>query len=173
MTNPYYKIPYDVREKFNPRQQLREIKWSRQRKARGWSDRDTWGGGEYILEVTSGVLKKLGDKQSHIDWDEYFKTNYPNNLGYQNLYQVARDIDEYLAFDEHSWAENLGFEIKHGSKPSEDHEGYTELVNLNSPEENRQIKKAIETYNKQWWRKYRKAKKAMTFVATNFYSLWD
>lgn len=157
----------------NPRELLSRIKWSRQRKARGWSDKDTWGGGEYILEVTSGILKKLGDKNSHIDWDAYFKTNYPNNLGYKNLYEVAKDIDNYLAFDEYAWGDTLGFEIKHGSKASEDHPGYTELVNLNSPEENRQISQAIDASHKEWKKRYRKARKAMNFVATNFYSLWD
>lgn len=172
MTNPYYKIPYVVREKLNPRELLREIKWSRQRKARGWSDRDTWGGGEYILEVTSGILKYLADeKVSHTDWPEYFKTNYPNNQGYKNLNEVAKDIDSYLAFDEYGWSKTLDFEITHEDKPLPN--GNIEWINTNTPEENRQIKKAIEKSRKDWDREYKKAKRAMTFVAVNFYGLWD
>lgn len=170
MTNPYYKIPYAVREKLNPRELHRELRWSRQRKARGWSDRDSWNGGEYILEVVSGILKKLGE-DSHVDWDAYFKTNYPNNKGYKSLNEVAKDIDDYLAFDEYAWGDNLGFEITHEIKPLSN--GASEWVNTNTPEENRQIKKAIEKSRKDWDREYKKAKRAMTFVATNFHGLWD
>jgi hypothetical protein len=169
--NPYYKIPYNVREKLSPRQWLRELRWSRQRVSRGWSDRDTWGGGEYILEVVSGILKKLGDVKSHIDWDEYFKTNYPNNQGYKSLQEVAKDLDKYLAFDEYAWADNLGFEIKHSTKELSN--GGAEWINENTPEEERQIKKAIQASHKEWDRRYKKAKKAMTFVAINFPGLWD
>lgn len=162
---------YWPREILNPFNWHRTIKYRHQRAERGWSDKDTWGGGEYILEVVSGVLKKLGDDKSHVDWKEYFKTNYPNNEGYKNLQQVTKDIDNYLAFDDSGWVNELGFEIKHGSKDLPN--GNTQLLNLNSPEENRKIKKAIEASHKEWDRRYKKAKKAMNFVATNFPGLWD
>jgi hypothetical protein len=171
MTNPYYKIPYEVREKLNPRQWLREFKFARQRVSRGWSDRDTWNGGEFLIGVTAGVLNKLGDEKSHVDWDEYFNANYPNNQGYKNLNQVAKDLNDYLDFEEESWTDRLDFEIRHDTKklPS----GHYQLVSLNTPEEERQIKKAIAAHHKEWERKYKKAKKAMVFVAVNFPGLWD
>jgi hypothetical protein len=164
-------FPYNVWELLKPANWLFEFKQDRQRKKRGWSDRDTWNGGEYILSVVSGVLKKLGDEKSHIDWDEYFKTNYPNNQGYNSLIEVAEDIDAYLEFDELDWSRDLDFEIIYDKKPAED--GCTEIVDINTPEENRQIKKAIEASRKEYDRRYKKAKKAMTFVAVNFPGLWD
>lgn len=166
-----YRFPYNVRELLTPANWYREFRWVSQRKKRGWSDRDSWNGGEYILEVVSGILKKLGDEKSHVDWDEYFKTNYPNNQGYKNLAQVAKDLDDYLAFDQYGWSKTLGFEIKSSWKPLPN--GCSEYVNENSPEENRQIKAAIEAGHKEWERRYKRAKKAMTFVAVNFPGLWD
>lgn len=165
------RFRYALIELLKPSNWLFEFKQDRQRKNRGWSDRDTWNGGEYLLEVTSGVLKKLGDDKSHVDWDEYFKTNYPNNQGYKNLAQVARDLDNYLAFDEYGWGETLGFEIKHDWKPLPN--GCSELVSKNTPQEERKIKAAIQASHKEWERRYKKAKKAMTFVAVNFPGLWD
>jgi hypothetical protein len=164
-------LRYRLRALLNPANWWREFRWDRQRKQRGWSDRDTWGGGEYILEVVSGVLKKLGDKHSHIDWDQYFITNYPNNMGYESLAEVAADIDSYLAFDRSNWIDTLGFEVKHGSKELPN--GNSEMISLNTPEEERLISTAVKNYQKQWKLEYKKAKRAMVFVAVNFPHLWD
>lgn len=155
----------------NARDWYREFKYDHQRKQRGWSDRDTWYAGRYLLEVASGMLKKLGDAKSHIDWDQYFKTNYPHNRGYESLEQVAADIDHYLEFEDDDWVDTLGFAIKHGTKelPNGNHE----LVNLNTDDENRRIRKAIRLSHEEEKRRYEKAKNAMIFVATNFPALWD
>ena len=156
-----------LRELLKPTNWLFEFRQEQQRKRRGWSDRDTWNGGDYILEVTAGVLKKLGDEKSHIDWDDYFKTNYPNNQGYTSLYEVAKDIDDYLDFDRLGWGDKLSFKIKHDISD----DGL--LTSGNTPEEQREIKKTMEAHIKEGNRKYKKAKKAMTFVAVNFPALWD
>jgi len=159
------------KEIINPFNWQRNIKYRHQRLERGWSDRDTWDGGSYILSVTSGVLKKLGDDKSHIDWREYFKHNYPKNCGYKNLNQVAKDIDRYLEFDEYAWGDSLGFDIKHGSKELPN--GNLEMISLNTPKEEIAIRKAIDKSHKEWERRYKKAQKAMKFVTQNFPSLWD
>lgn len=165
------KLQYRLLKLLNPRSWWYELKYDRQRKQRGWSDRDSWNGGGFILEVVSGILKKLGDDKSHIDWDEYFKTNYPNNQGYKSLQEVAKDIDNYLSFEEHSWADRLGFELK--SEWKELPNGSSEYIGLNTPQEKRQIKKAIQASTEEYERRYKKAKKAMIFVAVNFPGLWD
>lgn len=165
------RFPYNLRELLKPSNWYYEFKFDRQRRQRGWSDRDSWNGGDFIIEVVSGILKKLGDDKSHVDWDEYFKTNYPNNQGYKNLQQVAKDIDNYIAFDRYSWFDTLDFEIRNDWKPLPN--GNVEMVGLNTPEEERQIKKAIQTHNKEYNRRYKKAQKAVTFVAVNFPGLWD
>lgn len=168
-----YRFPYNLRELVNPANWRREFKWARQRKQRGWSDRDTWNAGDYIIGVVSGMMKKLGDAKSHIDWDEYFKTNYPNNQGYKSLEEVAKDIDDYIAFDEDSWADTLDFELKSTWRPYDKDPSLTEYVSLNTPQEEREIKKAIAAYHKEWDKRRKKATKAITFVAVNFPALWD
>lgn len=162
---------YALLELLKPSNWFDEFKYDHQRKQRGWSDRDTWQTGDYLLEVTSGMLKKLGDEKSHIDWDAYFVTNYPNNLGYKSLEEVAKDIDAYLEFDEYSWGDNLGFEIKHGSEPQSD--GTSLMTSLNTPEEEKKIKEAIENNRREYDRVFKKANKAMQFVSYNFPALWD
>lgn len=165
------RFPYNLRELLNLANWQREFKFDRQRKQRGWSDRDSWNGGDFILEVVSGILNKLGDEKSHVDWDEYFNTNYPNNQGYKNLNQVAKDIDDYISFEEDSWPDRLDFEIRNDWKKLPN--GNFQLVPLNTPEEERKIKAAIAASHKEWEKRYKKAKKAMVFVAVNFPGLWD
>lgn len=171
MNNPYYLIPYEVRQKLFPSYWLDEFKHARQRVSRGWSDRDTWGGGEYILEVVSGVLRKLSDEKSHVDWEFYFKNNYPKTCGYKNLAEVANDIDFYLAFEDINWQDTLDFPLKHSWKELPN--GHHEYVNDNSPAENKLIKKAIDEHHREWKRRYKKASNALKFVSINFPQLWD
>jgi len=158
------------RELVNPKNWQRAIKWRHQRAERGYSDRDTWNGGDYILEVTSGVLKKLGDEKSHIDWDEYFNNNY-KTYGYKSLEEVAADIDSFLEYDDVSWAIALDFKLK--SKSIKRDDGLYEYVNDNTPDENRRIRLAIKKYHEEYDRRYRKMKNAMIFVALNAPGLWD
>lgn len=105
----HYRFPYNAKEFFSPRDWFRQIKHNRQRKDRGWSDRDTWGGGEYIMTVTVGVLHFLENEQNVLDWDEYFASNYVENYGYTSLSEVADDIDNYLYFQENSHSEEYDY----------------------------------------------------------------
>lgn len=162
-------LRYEIKRRLSPRYWLDEIKWSNQRLERGWSDRDTWGGGEHILSVTSGILKSLGDEHSVIDWDQYFSANYPNNLGYKSLLEVAADIDSYLEFQTRNWTDDLGFELIHNFVPSEHGE---QMVSGNTPEEQKLISKAIDNWHKEEQRRFKKASKAMKFISLNFRSLW-
>ena len=41
---------------FSPKVWLRLHKWRKQRADRGWSDRDTWGAGEHIAQMTAEML---------------------------------------------------------------------------------------------------------------------
>ena len=153
-----------------------EIKYYRQRAKQGYSDRDVWNGGDHILKVTAGVLRELGDEKSHIDWDEYFRTNYQTR-GYNSLHEVAQDIENYLAFDDVSWADTLGFEIKHKSikieKEGDKYDGMYEWVSDNTPDEERRIRIAIRKHYEEEKRLFEKCKNAMIFVAINARGLWD
>lgn len=96
---------YWLKEFLTPRNYSSVIKYRHQRAERGWSDRDTWGGGEHIAMVTAGILHYLEREQNPIDWDEYFRTNYPNNYGYSSLTEVADDIDLYLWWEVEQWSD--------------------------------------------------------------------
>jgi len=136
---------YWPREIFNPFNWIRTIKWRHQRAERGWSDRDTWGGGEYIAGISAGILNYLQSEKGHVDWDEYFNFNYPENLGYTSLNEVAQDIDNYLAWEEDSFSDPI----------------YSMLKDEN------ETRWAIE------FQLYEDYRNAMHFVAENIGQLWD
>lgn len=100
----YYRFPYNLMELFQYQNWKREITHRQQRKKRGWSNKDTWGGGEHILSVTSGILRELQHEQNPIDWEFYFEANYTEikKYGYNSLIEVADDIDDYLWVQENS-----------------------------------------------------------------------
>lgn len=141
-----------------------------QRAERGWSDRDTWDTGGYLLEVTSGMLKELAGEKSYLKWDDYFSTNFKSKV-YGDFDEVIKDIDDYIAFDELAWADSLGFKMVHGIKERED--GHGQLISLNTPEEELLIRKAIKDSHAEWKRRYAKMRQAMIFVADNIPGLWD
>lgn len=161
---------YWWRQIINPVNLYRTMQHRHQRAERGWSDRDAWNAGDHILSVTSGMLKDLAESQERFDWAEYFETNYKTN-GYASLAEVAADIDEYIAFDDYNWVDTLGFKLKHSWKDSKN--GGLEMVDENTPEEQRLIKKAIKESHREWKRRYTKMQKAMKFVADNIGSLWE
>lgn len=136
---------YWLREFFNPANWARQIKWRHQRAERGWSDKDTWGGGEYIAEVSAGILNSLQSDKGHVDWEEYFRWNYPENFGYTSLNEVAQDINNYLVWEEESFSSPIYGEYK------DDYE----------------TRWAIE------YQLYESYREAMHFVAENIGQLWD
>jgi hypothetical protein len=98
---------YWPRELVNPANWGRAVKWRNQRTERGWSDRDTWGGGEHIASVSAGILRELGKEKNIVDWDWYFRNNAWETLGYKNLNEVAQDIENWLAWEEMSFDEPI------------------------------------------------------------------
>ena len=83
---------YKVRSFFNIKLWLNLAKWRRQRADRGWSDRDTWGAGEHIAEMTAQMLQHLNDN-TYVDWPEWFKLNVQEKDGYKSLQAVIDDIN--------------------------------------------------------------------------------
>lgn len=100
-----YRFTYRVKQLFSPSVWFGLRKSRKQRANRGWSDRDTWGGGEYLAGVAAGVLKYLEREQNPIDWEHYFRENYPHNYGYKSLTEVAEDIELYLWWQENQWGD--------------------------------------------------------------------
>lgn len=140
-----YRVHRAIFYFLRPSTWLDNIKYRRQRANRGWSDRDTWNGGEYLMEIASGVLNKLGDEKSHIDWDEYFSSNYDTSFGYKSLNEVAQDLDNYLAWQEKLFSEPI----------------YS------------QFKGDYETQWAIEYQLHQDAMNAMHFVAENISGLWD
>jgi hypothetical protein len=141
-----------------------------QRAERGWSDRDVWNAGDHIIDVISGMVDQLGDEKSHIDWTEYFKENYKKNHGYNSLNEVAADIKSFIEHDQSTWTDDLGFELKIAWEPVE--KG-SRMVEKNTPEEQRIMKKAMKEWQAEWNRRRAKMRNALVFVADNIPGLWD
>jgi len=142
--NLHVRKLYWFQELVNPMNYIRTARYRHQRAERGWSDRDTWGGGEHLAEVAAGILDYLDNVQNVVDWDAYFKNNYEENYGYASLTEVAQDITNYLAWEEESFSEPIYEEYK-------DHN---------------ETRWAIE------WQLYNDYKNAMHFVAENIGGLW-
>ena len=135
---------YWLREILNPFNWARAIKWRYQRAERGWADRDTWGGGEHIATVSAGILRELGKEKNIVDWDWYFRTNEWETDGYKTLNEVARDIENWLDWEEMSF----------------NHPIYDWLKDEN------ETRWAIEIQLSEDY------KNAMKFVANNIHGLW-
>lgn len=133
---------YYPREILNPFNWKRVIQFRHQRANKGYAVRDAWNGGEHIAQVAAGILYELGDEQNIIDWDEYFVTNYPDNYGYENLNQVADDLNLYIEWDVIQYQEPL----------------YSQL------DTDQRIAMDIQVYSQ--------AQTAMHFVAQNLGHLW-
>lgn len=161
-----YTLRYKVMSFLSSKNWIKLHKWRKQRADRGWSDRDTWGAGEHIMEMMSGMLRYLDREQNPIDWDAYFKTNYAKPNGYTSLTEVANDLDQYIEFCKTTWTDYLdiempGHEIVDG-----------EYKSLATPAEYKKIRAAIKKFNVEEKKSAAKATKAIKFVADNHRGLW-
>lgn len=182
MKNPYYLIPYEVREKLNPRQWLREFKWARQRVSRGWSDRDTWGAGDHIAKITAEMLQHLND-YTYIDWPEWFKLNVEEDGkgSYKKLQDVVDDINNYLVFSETSWADGLtstgSLKDMFGEPDKDGNRQYKGSHWVNDDTGKRiteaEVSRRIKVWHNKQTKLYDKAQKAMMFFGRHFTQFWD
>lgn len=161
---------YWPRTIINPRKWLYNIKHRHQRAERGWSDRDTWGGGEYIARITADILQHLNDN-NYTDWPEWFKLNVKEGGkgAYKSLQEVIDDINNYLEFTETSWADGLT------SARNPDKGKYLLIWmdkdgnKLTEATVRHRLNKHIEMEQKL----YKKAIKAMSFFSRHFAQFWD
>lgn len=89
----YYPC-YRFANKFNPKDNYREVKYFIQRGKRGYSDRDTWNVDYYLTKTLPGMLRALAD-QKHgypIDWE-------PRKWE-KHLRKAADDIEAHCRFEE-------------------------------------------------------------------------
>ena len=173
----YYPV-YRFWDKYNPRQLHREATFVYQRITRGWSDRDTWGAGEYIAKITAEMLQHLND-HAHTDWPEWFELNVQEKNGYKDLQSVIDDINNYLEFSVTSWADGLET-AKDIEKSFEKDEKTSDIIHksLGWTENGKklteqQITNMIEKWHQEEQRVYKKAIEAFTFFSQNFASFWD
>lgn len=176
-----YRFSYRVRCFFNPTIWLRLHKWRMQRANRGWSDRDTWGAGDHIAQMTAEMLQHLND-HSYCDWPEWFKLNVKEGGkgAYQNLQTVIDDINTYLEFEKTSWADGLDTRndrVDQIFKKSENENLY-EWVGPDWYDGDKKlseaaIKNRINKWTKEYDKKYKKAQQAMGFFARHFSGFWD
>lgn len=156
-----------VKSVFNLKCWIRLQKFRTQRANRGWSDRDMWGMGEYIAQITAEMLNEL--KDGHTDWSWWFKLNCEQGKGaYKNIEEVVNDINGYLEFSKTNWAEGLtSVKGKTGkfsiSWVNEKGKKITEA----------EITNRINKHNKEETKLYKKATKAMSFFGRHFWGFWD
>lgn len=121
---------YWPREILKPSNWRDTVKWRKQRAVRGWSERDTWGGGEYLASVAEGILRYLEREQNPIDWKYYFQENYTGieQYGYHSLTDVADDIELYIYWQEHQYDDEYD-DMRNDDKWAIDFQLYTQLQN--------------------------------------------
>lgn len=162
-----YVFTAKIKELFNPAVWIRLQKYRTQRADRGWSDRDMWGMGEYVAQITAEMLNEL--KDGHTDWEWWFKMNGEQGKGaYKNLEEVVNDINGYLDFSKTNWAEGLtSVNGKTGkfsiSWVNEKGKKITEA----------EITNRINKHQKEETKRYKKAAKAMSFFGRHFWGFWD
>jgi hypothetical protein len=175
-----YRYPHQIKEYLDLGNWRRVHKWRKQRLNRGWSDRDTWGAGEHIAQMTAEMLKHLNEN-TYVDWPEWFKLNVKEkgHGSYTSLEQVIKDITEFLDFNETSWADGLDtkrdsvdeiFEKRQdGNYEYKGPDWYEKGKKLSDAA----VKHRINKWQKEWNLKYKKATKAMQFFGRHFASFWD
>lgn len=132
-----------LRTLFSFKQWRNHVRWARQRVSRGWSDRDTWSGGDYIVEVSAGILRHLNSEKGHIDWVAYMAANYGDSFGYKDLNDVADDLELYL-----DW------QVIRTSMRLEQGFSFEDILAID-----------VQVHSQ--------ATDAMRFIAENFASIWD
>lgn len=166
--NGSYVLHYKVLRFLSPNSWMMVYKWRKQRADRGWSDKDTWAAGEYILQISSAMLRELGKEKNPVDWASYFKDNQIKHYGYSNFNEAADDIDAYLNFSANSsWTDYIDFKLPGGH--------INQDGSWESGMDKRQqfkAKKAMEKHNREFNHLHEKASKAMRLVASNHGALW-
>lgn len=153
---------YKIKSFFNIKDWLMLHKYRKQRADRGWSDRDIWGAGEHIAQMTAEMLQYLNDKY-YCNWPDWFKLNILKPGGYKNLQQVIDDINNYLEYQKTSWTDDLDLDDNQSWAYTGTRKKLTE----------KQISTRIKNYHKKELILYKKANKAMGFFGRHFASFWD
>lgn len=158
-------VAYKIKSLVSPKEWYSLHKWRKQRADRGWSDRDTWGAGEHIAQMTAEMLQHLND---YAHTDQWFDLNIIDKQKYENLQQVIDDINAYLEYEKTSWAD--GLDSVHG-----DLEKGFKWKDLSTSKilTDKQISARIKKWRIGECKAYGKAKKAMIFFADNFANFWD
>ncbi|MCA9340792.1 MAG: hypothetical protein KDA17_07795 [Candidatus Saccharibacteria bacterium] len=143
---------------------LTELVYANQRRKYGWSDRDAWNGGDYILEVTSGLLHHIHHKERSFD-NEYFSA-FVNKSGYLNLEDVADGIDLYLD------AHNVKLVDYIDAEDGKDVIRRLYMGNNNEADK-KLLRAAVNKYEKEIKRRQDAARKSMKFVYDKIQNLWD
>src|SRR3990167_3358283 len=173
----YYPV-YRFWDKYNPKQLIREVTYAKQRIARGWSDRDTWGAGERIAKITAEMLQHLND-HAYTDWPEWFELNVQEKDGYKDLQSVIDDINNYLKFTETSWADGLESVEEVGRVFEKDEKTGNIIYKSPGWTENgkklteKQLTDRIENWHKEERVVFDKASNALQFFGRHFGSFWD
>lgn len=169
-----YVVQAKVTHFLNPLEWKQKAKWRKQRADRGWSDRDTWGAGEHIAEMTAQMLQRLNDK-SYVDWPLWFDLNVKEKGkgAYKNLQSVIDDINNYLEHEKTSWADDL-----ESRSVVEGYDG--EFLNpkwfhIDSGKQasDAEVRNRINKWHKENTRLYKKSTKAMQFFGRHYASFWD
>lgn len=168
-----YTPLYRAKHFFDPREWFYHHKWRKQRLSRGWSDRDAWNAGDHIAKITAEMLQRLNDN-GICSWPDWFDLNVKEEGrgAYKDLQSIIDDINNYLSFQETSWADGLtseGFQVESTGKFSSS--WYSEATGKKLTEA--AISYRINKWSKEENRLYGKAKKAMGFFGRHFSGFWD
>lgn len=156
-------LSYKVKSFFDIKWWLKLHKFRKQRADRGWSDRDAWDGGNFIVEITASILQELNKECT----DEWVKLNIKRSNSYhnyKNLQLVIDDIRNFISFDNTSWAEGL-------VKGTDDNFAYFKK-DTDKKLTKKQINLYIERYRKKHKKLHEKAIRAMVFFSNNFSKFW-
>lgn len=167
--NNGYATVYKIKNFISPKEWYRLHKWRKQRADRGWSDRDTWGAGEHIAQMTAEMLQNLND---HAHTDQWFDLNIIDKQKYKNLQQVIDDINAYLEYEKTGWSDGLD-SINDDSDSTSRFAWKWKDIKTSKILTERQITSRIRKWRTGECRAYAKARKAMVFFANNFANFWD
>lgn len=168
-------FPYNVRALLNPFNWIEEFKFERQRKQRGWADRDAWGMGEHIARITVEMLELLRDK-GNTDWDSWFKWNIEEYASYTNLQQIIDDINAYLDHEKSAWHENMSVRFEKGENnvgnwKFSNHSWYDNGTGKKLSSE--EVSLRVNEWMQEEQRLYKKATEAMSFFGRHLGQFWD
>lgn len=131
----------------------------KQRADRGWSEADTWEAGDYVLEVTLGLIKYM---YYETDKDWRFWSERLEKDGYVDIKHVIHDLSNYLDHQKSHWTDTLSAS-KDGWVDAETGERIT----------HEELNRRMNDWHEKGDVLAKKATKAMTFFANNFQSFWD